>query len=306
LDALDFAVPLIQGREFTLYVDFEPKGVFIAEKPVKKDLNIMSVTAYDRMIYFESFADEFLGKVTYPITLFDFLKALCAEYGVELVTTSIFNGGFVIPEKPNATNVKRRQLLQWICQLSACFGVMNADGRLELRWYKETDIILPASSIFTVDRADYTTDRLEGLQISSVYITATVPPVPVAQNVYIIEGNPLIMISDEVELYDLGAKIFDKIKDFSYIPFALSTPYFSDNKSGTGILADSGGYALKDKDDCVLLSKESRVLSDSGGYTLKDSGDYILTEGEAEKLHAGDIIAVHPRKGESFKAHIMR
>lgn len=210
--------------------EFTQLGIFIPQSAQKKDDRILSVTAYDRMIYFEEYADGVLNNQTYPVTVSDFLQSLCAFVGVALETTEFLNSDYLIQKNARSQNVKGRQMLQWVTEAAARFARITPDGKLALEWYTDVDYSIDAShggptEYTTITVADYTTKKVDKLQIKATQndIGVVVPKDdPSKTNIYVIQNNPIFYAETDAELRPTAEKIFNAIKDFAYVPYALS------------------------------------------------------------------------------------
>lgn len=210
--------------------EFTQLGIFIPQSAQKKDDRILSVTAYDRMIYFEEFADRVLNNQTYPVTVLDFLQSLCAFVGVALETTEFLNSDYLIQKNARSQNVKGRQMLQWVTEAAARFARITPEGKLALEWYTDIDYSIDAShggptEYTTITTADYTTKKVDKLQIKVTQndIGVVVPKDdPSKTNIYIIQNNPIFYAETDAELRPTAEKIFNAIKDFAYIPYTVT------------------------------------------------------------------------------------
>lgn len=72
-----------QTQEITIHrYEWADMGYFIAEKPEKLKVTKINVTAYDRMVLFDSVVDDWLESLSYPVSLTDMLTSLCNLIGV--------------------------------------------------------------------------------------------------------------------------------------------------------------------------------------------------------------------------------
>lgn len=229
--------------------EFIQIGVFKAEKPERKNDNIIKVKAYDRIARFDVIVDDWLGGVTYPTTLGSLLQGLCNSIGIPLATLTFFNSDFIVKKNFRGENVTARQVLQWVAEASASFARMDYLGRLLLSWYADKSYEITSSDYTDIAVSEYTTAKVDKLQIRVTDNDIGVI-VGAGTNLYTIENNPLLYAESDTELRPVAEKIFNAIKDFTYVP-----------------------------------------------YTLKCRGNL--------QVHAGDVVNVTTRKGQSFKAVVM-
>jgi len=200
--------------------EFTQIGVFKAEKPERKNDNIIKVKANDRIARFDVIVDEWLGGVAYPIALGNLLQGLCNHIGVPLATPTFLNSDFVVKKNYRGENVTARQVLQWIAEASASFARIDYFGRLALGWYADKTYEATASDYTDISVSEYTTARVDKLQIR---VTDNDIGVIVGSgtNLYTIENNPLLYAESDAELRPTAEKIFNAIKDFTYVPYTL-------------------------------------------------------------------------------------
>ena len=84
-----------------------------------------SVTAYDKLINFNKEYNPLL--VSFPLNLYDFLKAICSQANVELENTMIPNGAQILTSNPFVENETLKQILKALCQINGCFGIISQD-----------------------------------------------------------------------------------------------------------------------------------------------------------------------------------
>lgn len=84
-----------------------------------------SVTAYDKLVLFNKEYDAL--QTTYPTTLYGLLQNICAQAGVELENISIPNGEHQIEENLFVENETLKTILNGICQINGCIGIISRD-----------------------------------------------------------------------------------------------------------------------------------------------------------------------------------
>ena len=128
------------GDEVTLFKVDEAgartkKGIFIMEKPERPSANTIKITGYDRVIKLDKDLTEWLnGLAGWPYRLLDFAAMVCEACGLWLVTTTVPNADFPVPQFSRA-RVTGRQLMRWIGEICCRFCRANSDGDIELAWY---------------------------------------------------------------------------------------------------------------------------------------------------------------------------
>jgi hypothetical protein len=117
--------------------EFAKLGVFKIDTPKKRNTNLIAVTtAYDRMRLFDVQANDFLGGLTYPITLGAMFEALCSEVGVDYATSTFTNSTHSVSSVSlENTEVTAKDILKWIAEAACSFARMTRDGKVELGWF---------------------------------------------------------------------------------------------------------------------------------------------------------------------------
>lgn len=135
-------------------------GVFYVDT-VKKSDNIITITAYDRMLRAQKFYNSSLS---YPCAMSDILDEICGQMGIATV------GGFALPIDPvvlrapvkgqdsdgNTVLYTRREVLSYIA--SACAGnfFFNGDGQLDLTDFSAVSENMAAENSITAEISDET------------------------------------------------------------------------------------------------------------------------------------------------------
>ena len=113
-------------------------GHYIVDEPVSPGISI-ALTAYDNMILLEK---AYVPGITYPATLGNITKDICAQCGVILESSDFPRNSYVVESAPE--NATCREVLASAAQLAGCFAKARANGRIAIAWYA-------AASSLTVD-----------------------------------------------------------------------------------------------------------------------------------------------------------
>lgn len=114
------------------------RGKFnITEAKYNKDSGSTEVLGYDNMI---QFSVAYVPVGDYPTTLYGYLTAVCSGAGVVLENDTIFNGTLTIESDlyENVEEFTFRDVLEDICEVSASYALINANGNVELRQVTDT------------------------------------------------------------------------------------------------------------------------------------------------------------------------
>lgn len=143
--------------------EYCPLGVFRFEEPVKRQVPVISLTAYDKMTLFDKDATEFVGgNWVYPITLEGLFQSLCqyvgleeGEYDTGVFTNSDMSFTALPTLQPSATC---RTILSYIAEAAGAVAKFDRDGVLRFKWYT-TEAQADAGSIALdgYEKAEYIT-----------------------------------------------------------------------------------------------------------------------------------------------------
>ena len=230
-----------------------PMGTFIID--VSKDENVKkktTFTGYDRMIKFNS---TYVDRVSYPITLYDYLEDLCDKMEIELATQSIVNGSYEILGNPFTNNETNMTVLSNIAQLAGGFAKIGRDNKLYIVALNKEQI--DANVVETIAGNNYnntfTKSEMWG-EVNSLIVRLSdiegenvtredqqsieqygLTEVTIADNYFLINSEQRDLIIDA---------IWNSIKGLKYLPF--STEYY--------------GYPYLDTGDLIKIQDNDEVL----------------------------------------------
>nr|DAU33978.1 MAG TPA: Minor structural protein [Caudoviricetes sp.] len=132
----------LENKEITVFegvkVDTEIKyiqlGIFTVTKQTS-DGEYTSYEAYDRMYKADM---PYFSDMTFPSTDKDILNEICGKLGISLATNIATE--HTISDKPEGYTY--REIIGYMAMLQGCNAVINSDGNLELRWYKDSGYVL--------------------------------------------------------------------------------------------------------------------------------------------------------------------
>ena len=117
------------------------KGTFTVED-AKYNGSVITLTCLDNMARFDK--PYSLSSLTYPATLGAIVRDACDRCGVELQTYSFPHSDHVVEERPSDEATTFREVISWAAQIACCFCRCDVYGRLELRWYDQEALEIPA------------------------------------------------------------------------------------------------------------------------------------------------------------------
>lgn len=207
-----------EGRDLTMDC-----GQYICQRPTIKNTGRIDIRAYDEMIKFEKSSEECLNSITYPISLVDFMRRLCAYAGVKSdIREDITNGTFMIKQRPESQKLTLRDLM------GMALTIAGGNGRI--------NIVRNTFEVAYVENSGYTIP--DGVHISTVEIenfpTATIDCV-VASNsqnedivygnkngfVYYIDNNELLYGWTDEEIVNMLSGVLYRLRNIVYRPFKL-------------------------------------------------------------------------------------
>ena len=127
-------IAIFEGVKGDGGIEYVQIGIFTVTKE-ESNGEYTKYTAYDKMYKAEK---GYFSELTYPSTDKAILEEICTKLGIQLAT-SITNT-HTITDKPQGYTM--REMIGYMAMLQGCNAVINSDGNLELRWYKDSDYVL--------------------------------------------------------------------------------------------------------------------------------------------------------------------
>ena len=132
----------LENKEITIFegvkVDTEIKyiqlGIFTVTKQTS-DGEYTNYEAYDRMYKADM---PYFSDMAFPSTDKAILNEICGKLGISLATNIVTT--HTISDKPQGYTY--REIIGYMAMLQGCNAVINSDGNLELRWYKDSGYVL--------------------------------------------------------------------------------------------------------------------------------------------------------------------
>lgn len=132
----------LENKEITIFegvkVGKEIKYIKLGKFTVTKqtsDGEYTSYEAYDRMYKADM---PYFSDMAFPSTDKAILNEICGKLGISLATN--IATAHTINDKPQGYTY--REIIGYMAMLQGCNAVINADGNLELRWYKDSGYVL--------------------------------------------------------------------------------------------------------------------------------------------------------------------
>lgn len=236
-------------------IEWIPMGYFTI-KEQKKDRNLLTFTAYDRLE--SKLAKAYKSKITsYPVESKEFLTDISEQTGVEFDTSKLSNNLIIdkiltVNDQSGEKTYKEpfdgftmQQVVGYIAQLHGTFAICDRNGKVTFRWYEALTTDHPgkigdtAGSYLKDQNLSFIYNTIEFLKESHTYLIKT--------NRYfddLLQSETMCQISGiscdtENNHYESGTnintnlsnpvmtqewlnKILKKIKDMSYYPVSFS------------------------------------------------------------------------------------
>lgn len=127
-------ITIFEGVKVGTEIKYIKLGIFTITKQTS-DGEYTSYEAYDRMYKADM---PYFSDMTFPSTDKAILNEICGKLGISLATNIVTT--HTINEKPQGYTY--REIIGYMAMLQGCNAVINSDGNLELRWYKDSGYVL--------------------------------------------------------------------------------------------------------------------------------------------------------------------
>ena len=242
------------------YLDF---GIYIVYKAEKQeDTNSYKLTCYDKMLY--SMIDYEKMDITYPISIRDYIKAICDKLGITFVNASDIFANYdkqiqnelYLDENENSLGYTFRDVLDELSQVTASCICINNNDELEIRYINDTNDTIDEEFLKDVNvkfgekfGAVNTIVLSRSAESDNVYYPEVLPENPYE---FKISDNQIMNFNDRS---DYLPDIYNKLNGLEF--------YINDFSS-TGIcyyeLLDRYNVKIGDKTySCVMLNDEINI-----------------------------------------------
>lgn len=127
-------ITIFEGVKVGTEINYIKLGIFTVTKQTS-DGEYTSYEAYDRMYKADM---PYFSDMVFPSTDKAILNETCGKLGISLATNIVT--AHTISNKPQGYTY--REMIGYMAMLQGCNAVINADGNLELRWYKDSGYVL--------------------------------------------------------------------------------------------------------------------------------------------------------------------
>lgn len=127
-------ITIFEGVKVGTEIKYIKLGIFTVTKQTS-DGEYTSYEAYDRMYKADM---PYFSDMAFPNTDKAILNEICGKLGISLATN--IATAHTINDKPQGYTY--REIIGYMTMLQGCNAVINSDGNLELRWYKDSGYVL--------------------------------------------------------------------------------------------------------------------------------------------------------------------
>lgn len=127
-------ITIFEGVKVGTEIKYIQLGMFTVTKQTS-DGEYTSYEAYDRMYKADM---PYFSDMAFPNTDKAILNEICGKLGISLATNIATT--YTINDKPQGYTM--REIIGYMAMLQGCNAVINANGNLELRWYKDSGYVL--------------------------------------------------------------------------------------------------------------------------------------------------------------------
>lgn len=127
-------ITIFEGVKVGTEINYIKLGIFTVTKQTS-DGEYTSYEAYDRMYKADM---PYFSDMAFPSTDKAILNEICGKLGTSLATNIVT--AHTINDKPQGYTY--REIIGYMAMLQGSNAVINADGNLELRWYKDSGYVL--------------------------------------------------------------------------------------------------------------------------------------------------------------------
>lgn len=207
----------IEGNEFEIKIGIETStdtfefislGFFIIED-IDKDIFSIKIYANDRMAKFET---DYITDLQFPATIKDITLDIAKKAGIKLKTDTFVNSDYLVPIKPDLTDVTLRKALMYIAELAGGYARISREGYLEI-----FNIDVSVKSNFNYASERLYTDEIIGDEIGDYGLDAFTVINYVSEILYADE-----IINDETSIYNYNTFTGDNLITFSNKAFTIS------------------------------------------------------------------------------------
>lgn len=249
------------------------------------DRAFKEIVAYDKMYdIINTDVAEWYNSLMFPMTMKQFRTSFVSYFGLIQVDKTLVNDDMTIEKTIETVELSGRDVARAICELNACFGHINRDGKFDYivlsgvtELYPSNDLY-PSNEVFPLGNAsatlvkrshyiscqyeDFKTGWIEAVEVRPEEESAGAIVGDEAGNVYTVYGNFLLYGKSTSELSTIAQNILNATEIIQYRPAKVSAV-------GNPTICVGDGIRLNTKHEIVNTYVLQRTLS--GIQALKDT-----------------------------------
>lgn len=171
-----------------------------------------SYTGYDRM--YSNMEMTYVSKLTYPAKDINIVKEICTQAGITFVESTMDDKTISIATAPKGYT--RREMLGFLSARQGKNAVINSQGQLEFRWYKDAD--------YTIRPTKYYENGLKFITSKAFKVEKIVCEVATDKDSKTLtsgSGTMAINISNPFMTQTVLDAVYKKIGGFTYRPLTV-------------------------------------------------------------------------------------
>lgn len=189
------------------------RGTYIVSSATGQNTSLIKLECLDYMHKLDkAYA---LVNTTYPATVQTIVQNICTACGITLLTTTFYNGTYVVQQRPDSDGLSCRQVIAFAAQIACSWARCDEYGRLAFQWYGSADTPQHTfTSIYNISTSRFTV-TVTGLRVTEEFPeteTAKKQEYLYGQEGYVLDvsGNDLIQDgSAETVAEAVGARVLD-------------------------------------------------------------------------------------------------
>lgn len=263
-------------------------GVYSVDETSAGGITIV-LSALDRMSRFEREYSEV--STSYPTTLYQIVKDICVNCGVQIGMASFDNGNMIIKNRPEGENLSCLQIIAYAAQVAGSYVKMDSNGTLVFQWY-QTDIFENSGNLDGGNFKYINGDAADGGDFQN-YALADV-----------VDGGTFEDQRRYAHIYAIGSL---NIGTDEIVISGIRVIGTSDNSEDTeGTLYGEEGYVLRiSENPFISVSTEKDIAAFVGskiiGMKIRTFSVRAVSD---PAIEAGDCAFISDRKGNSYPAFI--
>ena len=230
-------------------------------------------------------------------TVNDIVQDACTVCGVQLLTTSIDGGNFVVSKRPTDEKLTFLKVIAWCAQLTGNYARINNLGQLVVKWFDlthyEGTVLIPGAITDTDDLAIKDTDTEVILDVNATNSTA---------------NGADWTIDDDYAQYYHHIESWGELHTGTDDVVITGIRVVVEDDDGNEVVKTSGsaGYILEIRDNELISAELAQTVANN--LSSKIVGMQFRTYNGAclgdPTVECGDLAWVTDRKGRSYRSFV--